>query len=386
MKISQVYDILNKTTQEVLGKTDLVINEDLSNIVDVGTAVLNTDDLDKYTGSLVDHVGRVVFVDRAYSGSAPSVLMDGWDYGAVMEKISMAELPKATENESWNLVDGQSYDPNVFYQPKVETKFYDKGVTFEVPMSFTDVQLKTAFSSAEQMNGFLSMIYSWIDKSLTIKLDNLIMRTICSFAGDLVYSEYSDSNYTAKSGVRAVNLLKLYNDKYETDLTQAEALTNPAFIKFASYTMGLYQDRLTRMSSLFNVGGRDRFTAPDMLHAVLLSDFAKAADAYLQSDTYHDSYTALPKADIVPYWQGTGTGYNFTDVSKISVKTGSGNDVTLDGIIGIFFDHDALGVTCQNRRIKTQPNQKAEFTNYWYKVDSRYFNDLNENGIVFFIK
>lgn len=386
MKVSQVYQIVNDATNTIIGKSD-ILKEDLSNVVDVGTAIFNADDFDNYTRALVDAVGKRIFVDRVYNGSVPSVLMDSWEYGSVLQKISMASIPPATENESWELVNGQSYDTNVFYKPNVEAKFFDKKVTFEVPMSFTEVQVKSAFTSAEQLNGFLSMIYSYIDRSMTVKMDALIMRTICSFIGDTIHSEYtSDTDYDAKSGVRAVNLLKLYNDKYSSQLTQGEALTNPAFIRFASYIMGMYEDRLGRMSSLFNVNDKDRFTPKDMLHCVLLSDFSKAAAAYLQSDTYHEIYTALPKADIVPYWQGSGTKYAFTSTSQINVKTGAGNNVNVDGVIGIMFDHDALGVTCLNRRTTKDVNGKAEFVNMYNKMDAGYFNDLNENFVVFFIK
>lgn len=382
MTVAQIYDIINPITKEILGET-AVVNEDLSNIVDIGKELFDATDVDNYVKSLVNHIGRVIFVNRPYSGGAPSVLMDGWEYGSVLEKIS-AELPEATENESWELTDGASYDPNIFYKPKVSAKFFNKKVTFEIPMSFTEKQVKESFSSASQLNGFLSMLYNAVDKSMTIKIDSLVMRTINNMIAETLHNFNNSGDYTG-TGIRAVNLLKLYNDDKGTTLTAEKSIKDPEFIRFASYIMGLYMERLSKISTLFNIGGKDRFTPRDLLHVILLSDFAKASDSFSMSTTFHNEFVALPKGEIVPYWQGSGTDYSFSSVSSINVKTASGDTVSASGIIGVMFDRDALGVTNLDRRVTTNYNPKAEFFSNWYKFDAGYFNDMNENFVLFYV-
>lgn len=382
MTVAQIYDIINPITKEILGET-AVVNEDLSNIVDIGKELFNATEVDNYVKSLVNHIGRVIFVNRPYSGSAPSVLMDGWEYGSILEKIS-AELPEATENESWELTDGASYDPNIFYKPKVSAKFFNKKVTFEIPMSFTEKQVKESFSNAGQLNGFLSMLYNAVDKSMTIKIDSLVMRTINNMIAETLHNFNANGIYTG-TGVRAVNLLKLYNDDKGATLTAEKSIKDPDFIRFASYIMGLYMERLSKISSLFNIGGKDRFTSRDLLHVILLSDFAKASDSFSMSSTFHNEFVALPKGEIVPYWQGSGTDYSFNSVSSINVKTASGDTVEASGIIGVMFDRDALGVTNLDRRVTTNYNPKAEFFSNWYKFDAGYFNDMNENFVLFYV-
>lgn len=383
MEVKQIYELMNTVTGEILGGS-VVVNEDLSNIVDIGTAIFNASAVDNYVKSLVNHIGRVIFVNRPYSGNVPSVLMDGWEYGSVLEKIS-AELPAATENESWELTNGTSYDPNVFYKPTVSAKFFNKRVTFEIPMSFTERQVKESFSNAEQLNGFLSMLYNAVDKSMTVKVDALVMRTINNMIGETLKADFPEGAYAGGSGVKAVNLLYLYNQRYGTSLTPKNAITEPEFIRFASYEMGVYMSRMSKISNLFNIGGKDRFTPSDMLHVVMLADFKKAANVFLQSDVFHDSFTELPNADVVPYWQGSGTAYDFNDISALNIKTASGSNVTVSGILGVMFDRDALGVTNLDRRVTTNYNPKAEFYNNWYKFDAGYFNDTNENFVVFFV-
>lgn len=376
MKVTQIWEIMNTVTGEVLGKTDLVA-EDLSNIVDVGEQIFDSTAVDNYVKKLVDRIAKVVFVNRPYSGNIPSVLMDSWDYGAVVEKIS-AEMPAAVENDSWELENGEEYNPNIFYKPAISAKFFNNKVTFEIDMSFTERQVKGSFASASEINSFLSMIQNAVEKSFTVKLDGLIMRTINNMIGETFHA---DTN-----GIKAVNLLTGYNATVATPITAAQALTDKEFIRYASMQMALYIDRLSRISTLFNVGGKDRFTPADMLNVVMLSDFKAAANSYLQSDTFHNEYTKLPNADTVPYWQGSGTDYAFNKVSAINVKTSSGATVAKSGILAVMFDHEALGVSNLDRRVTTHFNPKGEFYNNFFKMDCGAFNDLDENFVVFYVE
>lgn len=389
MKVSQVYDILNTITEEMLGDS-VVVQEDLSNVVDIGKAFENLENgLDNYVRKLQDHIGKVVFVNRAYGGRAPSVLRDGWEYGSILEKIR-AKLPQATENESWMLENGASYDPNIFTAPEVSAKFFNNRVTFEIPISITEKQVKSSFSNATQLNAFYSMIQTAIENSMTIKLDSLIMRTINAGMAETIHADYtSGTDYDQGSGARAINLLYKYNTEVigegGTPITAADAIHDPDFIRYASLQIGLYADRLEVMSTLFNVEGTEKFTPRDRMHIVMLSEFKRAADVYLQSDTFHDEFTRLPDAESVTYWQGSGVDYDFDETSKIDVVTPSGDAVELSGILCTMFDRDTLGVANLDRRVTTNYNPKAEFWNEWHKADAGYFLDMAENMVVFFI-
>jgi len=385
MEVRQIYTLVNDITNELLGSA--IVKEDLSNVIDVGNAVFNANRVDNYVRSLVNHIGRVIFADRAYSGSVPSVLMDSWEFGSVLEKIS-CDLPTATQNDSWDLTNGETYNPNVFYRPTVSVKFYNSKTTFEIPMSFTEMQIKESFSSAEQLNGFLTMLYNSVEKSMTIKLDSLIMRTINNMIGETIHHEIPESaNYSTTSTIKAVNLLKLYNDNHSTTITADKCLDNPDFIRYATYIISVYGERITKISTLFNLGGKERFTPKDVLRCVLLSDFKKASEVFLKSDLYNEQYATLPESDSVPYWQGSGTNYGFNDITKIHINlaSNSATEIQMTGILGVMFDRDALGVSNLNRRVTTNYNPKAEFYTNFYKFEAGYFNDMNENFVVFFV-
>lgn len=376
MQVNQVAEIVNSLSEQYMGDA-AVSTVDLSNVVDIGSSVMDLTNLDHYVRDLIDHIGKVVFVNRAYRGKTPSLVMDGWEYGAVLEKITYDEYPEAQQNDSWELQDQQSYDPNVFYKPSVSAKFFEKRNTFDIPMSFAKRQIKSAFSNGTQLNAFFSMIETVIQNSMTIKIDQLAEAAI----NNMIAMTVANANAN-----RAVNLRTMYNAATGNTITAAQAVTDPNFIRYASYIMKLYSERLQRMSKLFNVGGKERFTSSDRLHVILLSEFAAAAEAYLYSNTYHDQFVHLSKAETVPYWQGSGVAYDFASTSKINVVTpGSETATEVTGILGVMFDRDAVGVCNLDRRVTTNWNARAEFYNNWYKFDAGYFNDTNENFIVFYV-
>ena len=377
MKVTQIKDLVNSSLKEVNGSS-VLLKEDLSNVVDIGRELLNNDDIDNFVKKLVDRVGKTVFNDRVYQGSAPSVLMDAWEYGSVVEKID-SDLPKVEENDSWKLEDGKSYDQDIFYQPKVSAKFFNSKVTFDIPMSFTKTQVESAFSSASELNSFISMLMVKTQNAMTVNLDGLIMKTINNFTANVI---------NAKKGMQVVNLLDLYNKTAQTKVTVDNALTSPDFIKFANLTINTYRDRLTKMSTLFNEAGLNKFTPVDNQHLVILSDLASASKVYLESDTYNQDNVKINNYDTVPYWQGSGTTYGFKDTSKIDIAIKDGaqtKEIVQTGILGVLFDTSALGVSCQNPRTTTAVNARAEFYTNFNKYDAMYYNDLNENFVVFMI-
>ena len=390
MNVTQVATLVNSVNQEIIGSS-AILEENLSNVVDVGKAIFDATSYDKYVNALVDHIGRVIFVDRKYSGSLASLYRDNWEYGAVMEKIYVTDMPVAVENDSWKLTNGTSYDPNVFTQPSVAAKFYNKKTTFEVDLSIADNQVRSAFDSATQLNAFISMLMNSVDTAINIRLEGLSERVINTLIANTFNDDIPDLD-VSKTGIKAVNLLKLYNDQFTSaPLTVDTCLYNAEFIRYAALTIAKYSERLKKVSTLFNCGGLVRFTPADKQHIVLLSDFVAAAGSYLQSDTYHNEFTALPKAITVPYWQGSGTDYAFDSISKVHIDIVDPSDdtktieVELPGVLGVIFDHDAAGITNDKRRVTSNYNAKAEFTNMFYKQDANYFVDLNENAVVFFV-
>lgn len=374
MKVTQIATILNEVQQEIIGES-AVTTENLENVVDMGKQILEATDVDNYVRKLIDKVGRMIFVDRVYNSTAPDILADSWEYGSAMQKVR-CEMPDAVENDSWKLTNGQSYDPFVFTAPDVQSKFYDSKVTYEVQMSFTEMQVKSAFNSPAEMNSFFAMIENRIRFKLTLSNDILKTRTVNNLIAEKIHSKNN-----------VVNLLTMYNTEFTQTLTAAHALMDKDFLRYAIGKIKEYIKYIQRPSMLFNDGGYTTFTPESDLKMVLLSRFVNTAEVYLQSDTFHNDLVKLTGYSEVPYWQGSGTGepFDFAEISKIDVKTASGNAVSQTGIIGTIFDRDACMVCNANPRVTSIYNPKGEYWNYFYKYDASYFNDTMENCVVFIV-
>ena len=387
MKVTQIAELVNGITEQVLGKSAELTAENMKNIVDIGTQLTDSSNIDNYVRSLADRIGKVIFVDRPYSGSAPAVFYDSWDYGSILEKIT-AEMPDATINETWELTDGKDYSQDVFHKPVVSSKFFNKRVTFECEQSYTEKQVKSAFISPSDYNAFLTMLYNSVEKSMPIKIDGLISRTINNMIAETIkhnFSSVTDGDYSKSDSVTAVNLLKQYNGITGKALTVEKCFFDSDFLRYSAFVIKSYIDKIRKISTLFNIGGKDRFTPNDKQMLILHSGFAACEDVYLSSDVYHNEIIKIPNYSTVPFWQSSGKDFSNSVTTAINVQTNDGTEINISGIVGVLFDHDALGVTCSDRRVNTYYNAKAEFFNNFYKFDSSYFNDLNENFVVFFV-
>lgn len=394
MKVTQAYEVINEMQNQFFGTEEVSPITGEQEIVDLGNRFDSLDLLDKYVKALVNHIGRVIFDTRVYAGQAPSVYMDGTEYGSIVEKIR-AEVPVSRKNPSWDLREGVDYNDAKFYQPKVHAKFFNEMDTWEIPMSFGYLQVKQSFGSAGQMTAFFTMIENKIEMAITINNENLVMHTITNFMAATIHTSFEDTaDLSGKSSVRAINLLAEAKAKniVESTTTFENAIHNINFLKYAAYRIATTSDRLTRASKLFNIGNTVKFTPRDMQRMVLLADFARAADVYLQAETFHNEFTKIPEADHVSFWQGSGTDFGINNVSDIhkniknpaDINDGTTVEVAVSGVIGCIYDRDALGVTNMNRRVRTKDVQEAEFYTNFYKVDARYFNDYDENFVVFF--
>ena len=382
MQVNQIYEILNDIMAEVTGRKQdeddaYIINEDLSNIVDVGKDIFNNNWKDNYVRAMINRIGREVFVDRTYQGYAPNVLRDSWEYGSIMSK-TRAKIFDAKANPSWQLEKGQTVNQFEFNPPDVTQKFYNSKVAWQIDCSFTDYQIRESFTSAAALNRFYSMIENRIQTSMTIYSDSLIMRTINNFTAEKI---------NANNGV--VDLLGGYNATFSTTLSAAAALTDKDFLRYAALQIKLWVDRFRAPSSNFNVAsdedGNITFTPREYAHLVLHSELAAGMEVYLQSDTYHDDLVRIGDYETVPFWQSQGADYALATTSTINVTLASDGSTTVNRayIVGLLFDRDALGVLNDNRRTTTAYNANGEYWTNFYKVDTSYFNDLAENGIVF---
>lgn len=376
MEFVQIYNFVNDAQKEVLGETSL-IKEDLSNVVDIGKAIDALESgYEKFYHALVNRIGRMLYVDRPYRGKHRKMFRESWEFGSIMGKIQ-AELLDAQEDPSFEIVNGASYDPFVVNLPNVTTKFWNQIDGFQIPLTTPIDQIKQSFTSRDEMVRFFAMLETMINNSIELKMEILASRTI----NNLIAVTYHEA------GARVINLVSEYNLLAGTSLTASTAMINAEFLRYAVGRIMDIKSFLGDYSTLYNIGGKARFTIPDRLHFEVYSVFASRCKTHLASNTYHEELVKLPLYEEVSAWQGSGTSGSDADRTKLEVTaiddTGTKVDVTATNVVGVMFDHDACGILQPERKITAIYNPNADVTQQFYKCRTRYFNDFNESAVIF---
>lgn len=379
---NQIYAMVNDAAEESLGSAAITV-KDTATLVSLGDVVLSSaTNKDAFYKALVDRIGRTVVAIRQLQISKRSVKRDEMDWGIVYQKISFKHK-EAVANASWD--DQSQASP---YDIEISTEMVQKLFTVLATWSYEDsipeYQMFTAFTSAEKMGALIAGIKTNMENEMAIaemNNDNLAVDTY--MAGALIGSNNAQKR----------NLLAEFNLIAETPITVAEALTNPEFLRYATYQINLTIKNMKAPSVMFNSSDDIiRQTMDDKMVVEVLSNFAAASASFLQSDTYHKELVSIPRYEEVTYWQAPGTAFGFDDVSKIHVKNAQiGTDsnptgeVEQSGIIAFVHDYDAVASIIYRRRDYSKFNERSERMNIMMKADMGYAVDLTENGVVFYI-
>lgn len=398
MKVNQIASIMNTVFSEIIGDSE-PINEDLSNIVDVGRQItsnsLYLDNIDGYSRSIIDKVGLTIFDDKTYRGTAPDIYATDAEFGSILEKIRVT-AGEFDENKAWTFTDDDSStfaDMYGYHPIETTAKYFNKKVTFATePYTMpTGTQLNNAFNSASDLIAYFGHIEIRVQTKMQMALDALIKRTINNLIAE---------KFKAHHGI--VNLFGLYKaDNPNTTLTAATCKNNADFLRSSSEYMGIYRAMLREETALFNDDGyythTDSETGSPEFKFIMLTDFARALDSHLYGDTFHEEYVKVDGFEEIGYWQSVGTTDNlrnsYKDRSSINVIPASEGAqtatpdtrkiISFDNIIATMFDRRACMVNAKNMRVVAKVNEFDEWTNYKHKMDAGYFVDTGENALVF---
>ena len=391
MKVTQISAMLNDVFGTVLGDSGLIA-EDLSNIVDSGRIISNSralgDDFDNYAGSIVDKVGRTIFWDRVYTADDLGIWRDAFEYGSVLEKIR-CDVGTFADNCEWNLTaDTNSnntldYNDNIqthiqemfkFYPASVQAKYFNSKTTFKTTISITRKQLREAFNSAAAMGRFIGMIEQRVRSKMEISKNALQKMVIANLIGEHV-----------AQGKQVIDLASLYNSETgQTAGTLAAALNDKTKARFIAQKMTFFREMMTEPSKLYSATGTFWNHTPIAdSRMIVIADVDSALRFNVYGDTYNEEFVKLDNYKTVPFWQTSGTANALGDRSGINITTSNGNAVIRNNIVGVLFDRDAAMICNDEPDVRTQYNADGNFTNFFYCADCSYYNDFDENCIVF---
>lgn len=388
MKVNQISGLLNSVFGEVLGDTGL-ISEDLSNLVSAGTVITSStdfgDNFDNYAKAIVDKVGKTIFVDRVYRAKDLGIWRDYFEYGSVLEKIRV-DVGEYEDNCEWDLTKmgttGLDYNENIqnhieelfkFVPANVQAKYFNLKTTFKTVISITRKQLKSAFDSATAMARFIGMIENRILSKMEIAKEELQRRAIGNFIGTKIAT--SSNVVDLKAAFEAAGGAVINN--------LSAALQNADFLRFAAKRITMDREFMTQPSKIYNDGQFYSHTPVEDSRLIVISDLDAGLKFNLYGDTYNEEFVKLDNYKTIPFWQGTGTTMSIADRSALKITTSGGSTVNESGILGVLFDRDGIMVCNEDPEVRSQYNADGNFTNFFYCYDASFYNDFDENGIIY---
>ena len=378
MTVSDVSTLINNAASNFNG-LETVVNQDLSNILDFGRAVEDAMGYDVFFGKLVDQFNTIKFWSRPYVSFAPSVYVEAERFGSIRAMYRTGYLPSQA-SPVYNLVDGQSYDPNVVSKQTVQSRFWSKRFSSMVkPQTIVREQIESAFRSETELMSFIGMLEMARNNSHARAWDELIMSLFQGIIGLAVNS----------GGMQDIKLLTEYNSQFGTSLTASQAIYNQEFIRYAIYRMGVIRDQMKLVTGIFNASGIETATNDERQKTVMISDFARAAGVYLHDapNQFNTGNLSVPNADIVPAWQGLGNTADFATRAAINATIDLGGEETVTStaqyVVGVVYDEWALGVSAHRHEVTTNYNPLGHFTNYFDQMFGGYFVSPDENVVVF---
>lgn len=388
MKVKQISGLLNSVFGEVLGETGL-ISEDLSNLVSAGTVITSStdfgDNFENYAGKIIDKVGKTIFADRVYRAKDLGIWRDYFEYGSVLEKIRV-DVGEYEDNCEWDLTKmgttGLDYNENIqnhieelfkFVPANVQAKYFNLKTTFKTVISITRKQLKSAFDSASSMARFIGMIENRILSKMEIAKEELQRRAIGNFIGTKIATS---SN--------VVDLKAAFEAAGGAVIASVDAaLQNPDFLRFAAKRITMDREFMTQPSKIYNDGQFYSHTPVEDSRLIVLSDLDAGLKFNLYGDTYNEEFVKLDNYKTIPFWQGTGTDMGIASRSALKITTSGGSTVDKSGILGILFDSDGIMACNEDPEVRSQYNADGNFTNFFYCYDASFYNDFDENGIIY---
>lgn len=390
MQVKQISTILNGIFAETIG--DSIFEEDLSNIVSTGRLITGAstfdNNFDNYAGKIIDKVGKVVLVDRVYKAKDLGLWVDSWEYGSVLEKIR-CDVGDFEDNAEWDLTEPGTADLDYnehiqqhiedmfkFYPANVQARYFNAKTTHKAPISISRKQLKESFDSASKMARFIGMIENRIVSKLEIGKEATQKRALLNLmAHDIKKGTTSPKCVDMKAEFEAAGGAVLPSF--------TAALNDRDFGRFLAKKLTMDRKLMTAPSKAFSDSNFYNFTPLEESRLILLADVDASLKFNLYGDTYNEEFVKLDNYKTVPFWQSSANGLNLGARSRIYVTDTDGDKINQPNVIGVLFDRTAVMVCNDNPEVRSQYNMDGNFTNFMYCTDCSYYNDFDENSVVY---
>ena len=376
MKLTQIATLLNETLVPNYLGNETTIAEDLSNVVELGTAIADLDgeEVKNFAGDFIVGVARNVFDTRTYRAETYGLMNDAREYGGVIQRVK-TKLLGASDSPIWTLENGQDYFDGKYYGIETDVKIYSKDTAFQVKNSIPTEQYKQYFTSADGVREFVSMIESTVNNTITTELNALAKTTIQQLISTVAPE-------------RTISLLSLYNTSAgltgNAALTASEALHNAPFLRWSAEQIIRLRDMTQDINEKYNDGSVPTFTPSEDLRVILLSEFARAIEFNMEADTFHRDLVSVGEYNTINFWQNQSTDLlpSLAETAEVVTKVGEGDPTTISNIVAVITDRLACGLTARLDKVTAQYIANGDYTTYFHHIANSRFIDTRNTAIV----
>ena len=384
MSKQQAYQLINAIHQEATGQVSIQPT-DLSSFISVAQATLQSG-YENTLNAITQVLSRTIIAVRPYDEKFKGLQMSADEWGGIIRKINFADR-EAIEDPTHATVEGQSIDQYTVRKPKViETRYVGSDVYMGSYTIYRE-QLKTAFENEANFGSFITGLMTHFANERKQWLENLKRSLVANTIAAKADIADADSN---------IHLLTEYNGVTGLSLTAITVMQPANFKPFMQWVYSRVSELSRLMSERSELFQQKLTGYPIMRHTdvrdqrvYMSARFLDSMDAMVLADTYHDNFLRYADVEAVTYWQAikNPNEVKATPVyidSAGAVKVGTAQ--TLENVIGVMFDRDAMGYNIFNDVIETSPyNAKGQYYNMFAHMDVQLQNDLTEKAIVLYL-
>lgn len=397
---TDVYPIMNQLVQQISGQASVSVT-DTTSFVSAGSTVLEAG-YENVLNAIGVLISRTIVAARPYEGKFKLINAESGAFDNRARKISFyskfAQASGAFNTQTYtNLgagLDDESGAGSMWEQnPAIPVeKYFFNSATYDFSHTEYIEQLKIAFqneaSFLDFLNGMRTEIMNDIEQQKEAKARALVLDRI---AGTKLLVDKGELGAEC-----AVNLTAEFNAEHGTSYTTQQILEEHtvAFLEFFLARIKNDSDMLTNRTALFHdpmtkqISGVDyyvlRHTPKDKQKLIYNSRIFNQIKLSL-AEIFHPEMLDLPNGEGVQYWQGVSDPYK-VDIKPALPEGATSSEVSMDIVIGMLFDYDALISNIRYEGMLATPiNARHMYRNeFWHFLFSNW-NDYSENAVVYYM-
>lgn len=392
LTFNQMSTVLNAIMTQATGIAPLAVT-DTSSFVTAGQEALKAG-YDTLSTAISQVLSKTIFSIRPYTGKFKGMEMTVQQYGNITRKLSPVDKGFVNDPsiDPTVIVDGGTVDPYLISKPMVQQLNFFGMEVYKKPLTIYDWQLDQAFSGPDQFASFISMMMQDTSDMLEQARETTKRMTLVNLIGAII------GNYSTNQQIKLVTEYNAYIGTPTPALTWADICADPdhyqRFMRFAYARIASVASMLTERSAKYHVSLTGKTIMRHSPYAdqrlYMLAQEKFSMEAQVLADAFHDNYLRYADVETVNFWQSIDTPDEINVTPSYLETTGAnagtiqkGAAVNQAGLFAVLTDREACGIVQMNERVRTAYNARGEYTNYFFSVCERYFNDFSENAVVF---